>query len=403
MDRLIKNFLTYVKIDTQSNYESSTFPSTEKQKNLSVLLKDQLINLGFDAILDDYGYVYAKIPSNTKGAKDIGFVAHVDTSPDAPGYPVNPRIIYNYTGDRIELNENLSMHPEQYPSLSRVIGDDIIVTDGHTLLGADDKCGVAEIMEIAHVLSENKNIPHGDIHICFTPDEEIGKGANHFDYQRFNPEFAYTMDGSEVGIIEYENFNAATAKVNFTGISIHPGTAKNKMVNALHLAMEFHQLLPVFLNPAYTEGYEGFNHLSNLSGEVEKASSKYIVRNHDLKLFETQKEQFLKIAEFMNQTYGYHAVKVDITDSYFNMANIIKDHMHIVDLAYQAISNCGLSPRNAAIRGGTDGARLTFEGLPCPNLGTGGYQFHGRLEFASIQQMKKAVDIMLEIISLRAK
>lgn len=403
MERLIQNFIDYVKIDTQSQFGSDTFPSTEKQKNLSRLLKDQLLTLGFETILDDFGYVYAKIPSNTPGAKDIGFVAHVDTSPDAPGYPVKPRIITNYSGDNIQLNDQISMHPDQYPSLKRVIGDDIIVTDGHTLLGADDKCGVAEIMEIAHLLSEHKDIPHGDVHICFTPDEEIGKGANHFDYKRFNPEFAYTMDGSEVGYIEYENFNAATANVSFTGVSIHPGTAKNKMINALHLAMEFHRHLPVFLNPAYTEGYEGFNHMSNLSGEVEHAFAKYIIRNHDLEKFKQQKQQFLDIAQFMNAQYGYQAVSVDLIDSYFNMANIIKDHMHIVDLAYEAIRNVGLDPKSAAIRGGTDGARLTFEGLPCPNLGTGGYQFHGRLEFASIQQMRKAVQVMMEIIKLRAQ
>ena len=402
MSRLIDNFLTYVKIDTQSDPNSSTFPSTSKQRDLSLLLFNQLNDLGLKPTFDDFGYVYALLPKNKPNAKSIGFIAHVDTSPDAPGFPVNPRIIKSYDGSTVKLNTNLSMHPSEYPNLSLVIGDDIIVTDGNTLLGADDKCGVAEIMELLYRLTEDPSILHGDIYICFTPDEEIGKGANHFDFNQFKAEFAYTMDGSEVGVVEYENFNAATALVEITGKSIHPGTAKNKLINALHIAMEFHNLLPVMLNPAYTELYEGFNHLSNLNGEVETARSKYIIRNHDATLFEAQKKDFLRIQKYLNDAYGYQAVSVNITDSYYNMANIIKDHYHIITLAHDAIKVCGLNPRNAAIRGGTDGARLTYDGLPCPNLGTGGFQFHGRLEFASIQQMEKAVDIMIEIVKLRA-
>ena len=400
MNRLIGNFLTYVQIDTQSDPRSKTFPSTEKQKDLSQLLLTQLKDIGLDAFLDDYGYVYAKIPANTDKGKPLGFIAHVDTSFDAPGKDVKPRIIKNYQGEQVDLNLNLSMHPSEYPSLNRVIGDDIIVTDGHTLLGADDKCGVAEIMELAYVLNERPDIKHPDIYLCFTPDEEIGKGANHFNYEWFKASFAYTMDGSEVGIIEYENFNAASALVSFTGKSIHPGTAKQKLINALHLAMEFHQMLPVFLNPAYTEGYEGFNHLSNLTGEVESAQSQYIIRNHDQKKFEHQKKEFERIKDYLNVKYGYDAVATHIKDSYYNMESVIKNHMYIIDLANNAIKNCGLEPKAAAIRGGTDGARLTFEGLPCPNLGTGGYQFHGRMEFASIQQMEKAVDIMVELCKL---
>ncbi|MBU1142057.1 MAG: peptidase T [Firmicutes bacterium] len=403
MDRLIERFLRYVKVDTQSDHETGTHPSTEKQKNLSKILVKELNDLGLDAFLDDFGYVYTKINKNIEGAPAIGFVAHVDTSPDAPGKDVNPRIIKNYDGSIIQLNDKLSMEPSKYPSLSRVIGDDIIVTDGNTLLGADDKCGVAEIMELVEYFVANPNEKHGDIYICFTPDEEIGEGADHFNYDWFKADFAYTADGDEVGGIEYENFNAATAKIDFIGKSIHPGSAKNKMINALHLAFEFHSMLPPFLNPAITEKYEGFNHITGLKGEVEKAHANYIIRNHDMKLFKSQKSEFEKIALFMNEKYGYTCVELSITDSYFNMYEVIKDHMHVVELALTAVKNVGLTPFTKAIRGGTDGARLTYEGLICPNIGTGGYQFHGRLEFCSIHQMRKAVQVLIEIVKIAAK
>ena len=402
MSRLIERFLRYTKIDTQSDHESTTFPSTEKQKNLSRLLVDELKEIGIDAFLDEYGYVYAKIEKNIDGAPAIGFVAHVDTSPDAPGAHVKPRIIKNYDGSKIQLNETLSMDPKDYPSLLRVIGDDLIVTDGNTLLGADDKCGVAEIMELAAYYMEHQDIKHGDIYICFTPDEEIGKGANHFNYDWFKADFAYTADGSEVGGIEFENFNAASADITFIGKSIHPGTAKQKMINALHIAMEFHSMLPVFQNPAFTEKYEGFNHLTNLKGEVEQANSKYIIRNHDMQKFLEQKLIFEKVTHYLNDKYMYKAVDLKLTDSYFNMFEIIKDHMYIIDLAEQAIKHVGITPFRDAIRGGTDGARLTYEGLLCPNIGTGGYQFHGRMEFASIQQMEKATKVLIEIVRLAA-
>jgi tripeptide aminopeptidase len=403
MDRLIERFLRYVKVDTQSDHESNTTPSTEKQKNLSKILVQELKALGLNAFLDDLGYVYTKIEKNIESAPAIGFVAHVDTSPDAPGKDVNPRIIEKYDGSTIQLNDKLSMDPSHYPSLSRVIGDDIIVTDGNTLLGADDKCGVAEIMELAEYFVANPDVKHGDIYICFTPDEEIGQGADHFDYDYFKADFAYTADGDEVGIIEYENFNAATAVVKFTGKSIHPGSAKNKMINALHLGMEFHGLLPQFLNPAYTENYEGFNHLTGMKGEVEQATSNYIIRNHDMEKFKVQKNEFEKITKYMNEKYSYQAVELSVKDSYYNMYEVIKDHMHIVELAKQAVQNIGLTPSTKPIRGGTDGARLTYEGLLCPNIGTGGYQFHGRMEFCSIQQMKKAVQILIEIVKLSVK
>lgn len=403
MQRLIERFLRYVKVDTQSSHETHTHPSTEKQKNLSRILLKELKDLGLEAFLDDFGYTYAKINQNIEGAPAIGLVAHVDTSPDAPGDHVNPRIIKAYDGKTIILNETLSMAPDKYPSLARVIGDDIIVTDGKTLLGADDKCGVAEIMEVCEYFVAHPEVPHGDIYICFTPDEEIGEGADHFNYDWFKADFAYTADGDEVGGIEFENFNAASADLDFIGKSIHPGSAKNKMINALHLAMEFHQMLPIFKNPAYTEGYEGFNHLTGLKGEVEHAHAHYIIRNHDMAKFTEQKKEFETIKTYINQKYGYDAVQLVIKDSYFNMYEVIKNHMHIIELAKKATEQVGVAPFYKAIRGGTDGARLTYEGLLCPNIGTGGYQFHGRMEFASINQMEKAVKIFIEIIKLAAQ
>ncbi len=403
MHSLIERFLRYVKIDTQSNQESPTCPSTEKQKDLSTLLVNELKAMGLEAFLDNDGYAYALIKGNKEGVPAIGFVAHVDTSPDAPGKDVNPRIIKNYDGSLITLNETYKMDPNGYPSLKNVIGEDIIVTDGNTLLGADDKCGVAEIMEVAVYFTSNPDEPHGDIYICFTPDEEIGRGADRFDHNFFKADFAYTADGSEVGGLEYENFNAAWAKLDFTGKSIHPGSAKNKMVNASHVAMQFHDMLPSRMTPENTEGYEGFNHLHKITGEVEFAHTTYIIRNHDKTLFQKQKDDFIRIANYLNEKYGYEVVKLQIEDSYYNMYDIIKDHMDSVELAKQAITNIGLTPSIEPIRGGTDGARLTYDGLICPNLGTGGYQFHGRYEFASINQMHKALDVFIEIIKLAAK
>jgi len=402
--RLIDRFIKYVKIDTESDPNSNTVPSTMKQKDLSKVLVNELKEMGLNAFLDDYGYVYCKIPSNVKrDVTPIGFVAHVDTSFDAPGANVKPRIIKNYDGSDIKLNDYITMNPKNSPALNLVIGDDIIVTDGNTLLGADDKAGVAEIMELASILVENKEIEHGDIYICFTPDEEIGRGANYFNHDWFKADFAYTLDGSQVGEIEYENFNAASAKLTFTGKSIHPGSAKNQMINASLVAFEFNSMLPTFLNPAYTEKYEGFNHLTNMSGTTEEATLQYIIRNHDKDLFNEQKETFKKIASYLNNKYNYEIVKLEINDSYFNMYEVIKDNMHIVKIAKDAIRNVGLTPITNPIRGGTDGARLTFDGLPCPNLGTGGFNYHGRMEFASINQMKKAVDVALEIVKIVAK
>lgn len=401
MERLLKNFIEYVKIDTQSDPNSDTVPSTMKQKDLSKLLVSQLKDLNIEAFLDEYGYVYAKIEKNLdENIPGIGFIAHVDTSFDAPGYPVNPKIIKNYDGSEIVLNEHLKMDVKSFDVLKGVVGHDLIVTDGNTLLGADDKAGVAEIMEIAYILFENPSIKHGDIYICFTPDEEIGRGANYFNYDWFKADFAYTLDGSKVGGVEYENFNAASAIINFTGISIHPGSAKGKMINAVHLAYEFHSLLPKNMTPSLTEGYEGFNHLTNINGSVEEANANYIIRNHDKVLFNLQKEEFVLIKNKLNQKYGYEAVKLELIDSYYNMANIVNENYHIIELANEATIKAGIKPFSEPIRGGTDGARLTYEGLICPNLGTGGYNYHGRYEFASYDEMKKAVEIVLNIINL---
>ena len=398
MTRLIERFLRYVKVDTQSNPASSTCPSTDKQKNLSRILVEELKAMGYDAFMDDDGYTYTTVQANADGFTPIGFVSHVDTSPDAPGGPVNPRIIENYDGSLITLNETYQMHPSQFPALKKVIGDDIIVTDGNTLLGADDKCGVAEMMELAEHLKEHPEIEHGDIYLCFTPDEEIGRGADRFNYDYFKADYAYTMDGSMVGGIEYENFNAATAKLTFSGKSIHPGTAKNKLINAGHLAMEFHRLLPPFLDPSNTESYEGFNHLVGMHSSVEKAEATYIIRNHDKAKFESQKETFIKNVNYLNERYGYNAVSMELGDTYYNMAEKIRPRMDIIEKAMAAAENVGLTPYSSPIRGGTDGARLTWEGLLCPNLGTGGFQFHGRFEFASIPQMHKALDMMVDLV-----
>ncbi len=394
---IVKRFINYVKIDTQSNERSQTCPSTEKQKDLGNLLLKELKELQIPSFMDENGYVYGKINKTTEGKKAIGFIAHMDTSPDAPGANVNPRIIKHYDGSTIKLNKDLSMSPDTFESLRHVIGEDIIVTDGNTLLGADDKAGIAIIMDFAAKVMKS-NIPHGDIYIGFTPDEEIGRGADLFDLEFFKADFAYTLDGSKVGGIEYENFNAASAAIKIIGQSIHPGSAKNKLINAMHLAMEFHSMLPPFQNPAFTEGREGFNHLSGMTGEVEVAYLNYILRNHDMKEFKRQQAFFYDVRDYLNHKYGYNCIEVTIKESYLNMYEVLKKDMTSVELAREATIKAGVDPFSDPIRGGTDGARLTYMGLPTPNLGTGGFNFHGRYEFASINQMKKAVNICLEII-----
>lgn len=397
---IVKRFINYAKIDTQSDPNSDTIPSTSKQKDLSRLLVEELKEMKLDAFMDKYGYVYAKIPANTKGKRPVGFIAHVDTSYDAPGNNVKPRIIKNYQGEEIVLNEQYKMSPDKFDCLNDVVGDDIIVTDGNTLLGADDKAGVAIIMDLAQKLTKDNSILHGDVYIGFTPDEEIGRGPHKFDLDYFKPDFAYTIDGGKVGGLNYENFNASSADIKFIGKSIHPGTAKNKMINAIHLAMEFHSMLPTFKNPAYTEKREGFNHLSSIKGSVEEATVHYIIRNHDYNEFKQQEKEFETIKNYLNNKYGYEAVHLTIKESYLNMYEVLKKDMTPVKLAEEATKKANVTPFASPMRGGTDGAQLTYMGLPCPNLGTGGYNYHGRYEFLSINQMKKVVEILLEIIKL---
>lgn len=396
---IVKRFIRYAKIDTESDPNSKSVPSTEKQKKLANLLLEELTEIGVEAFVDEYSYVYGKIKGTKKTKNSVGFIAHLDTSSDAPGKNVKPRIIENYDGSTIILNQDYQMSPKTFSVLNDVIGNDIIVTDGNTLLGADDKAGIAIIVDFCQQLLKN-NFEYGDIYLAFTPDEEIGRGADYFNLDFFKADFAYTLDGSKVGGIDYENFNAASAWVKFNGRSIHPGSAKLKLINAMHLAFEFHSLLPVFKNPAFTENREGFNHLTNMSGSVEEAFLSYIIRNHDKEKFLVQQKEFETIKDYLNNKYGYQAVEMKIEISYLNMYEILKLDLKPIEIAKQAIKNAGITPFTTAIRGGTDGARLTYMGLPCPNLGTGGYNFHGRYEFLSINQMKKAGEILFEIIKL---
>jgi len=399
--KLIERFLHYVSYDTQSDPKSTTYPSTEKQKRLGEALVKELQELGVPASMDEFGYVIGRIPSNTtKQVPSIALIAHMDTSPDASGKDIKPRIVEKYDGGVIVLNPQQQIHldPAVFPSLQRHIGSDLIVTDGTTLLGADDKLGIAIIMNLVEVFQTSNNLPHGEVVVVFTPDEEVGRGTDYLDLLKVNADFGYTLDGSRVGEIAYENFNAAKAVLQFHGKSVHPGSAKNKMVNALRLAMEFDQLLPLQDRPELTEGYEGFNHLHDMHGITEKATTEYIIRNHDAILFEKQKEDFRKATAFLHQKYGYNCVDCTITNSYFNMKEALKDHMHIVEAAKQAIRHHGIDPYIEPIRGGTDGARLTYMGLPCPNLGTGGYSFHGPFEYVSIQEAMTAYEIVKTLI-----
>ena len=399
--KTIDRFLKYIEIDTQSDSDSASSPSTKKQFDLANILAKELKELGLNPTLDEHCYVYAFLKSNTSTKIDkIGFIAHMDTAPDASGKGVNKRIIHNYDGTTIQLNDILSMSPKNFNCLNTVIGDDLIVTDGTTLLGADNKAGVAEIIGLIEYIQSNKDFKHGDIYICFTPDEEIGRGTDHFNFDLFKADYAYTVDGGDVNVISYETFNAASASIKFIGKSIHPGSAKDKLVNAINLAVEFHNLLPVHQRPEHTDGYDGFNHITSIKGEVENASSNYIIRNHSKIIFENQKEIFKTIATYINKKYGYNAVDLTIKDSYYNMKEILKDKMEIVDIASKAIANVGLTPGFEAVRGGTDGARLTFDGIPCPNLGTGGFNFHGPFEFLSVNQMNKAVEVLIEIVKI---
>ena len=393
-----ERLLKYVKIDTQSDPESKTIPSTMKQKDLGKVLVDEMKALGIeDAFIDEYGYVYGTIEGNVEGIETVGFVAHMDTSPEVSGANVNPRIIEDYDGKDIPLNNEIVAKVEEFPFLKNYIGKSLIVTDGHTLLGADDKAGIAAIMAMADYFHQNPEIKHGTIKIGFTPDEEIGRGADKFDVKGFVADFAYTVDGSEVNSVDYENFNGASVKVFVKGISFHPGDAKGKMVNAINLGLKFHSLLPEHMRPEYTDGYNGFNHLFKIKGDIESAELEYILRNHDNHIYEKQKKMFVAASEYLNKEYG-NLIEVVIKDSYSNMKNGLAEKMYIVDLAKQAISDIGLQPTSKPIRGGTDGATLTYMGLPCPNLGTGGFNFHGRYEMCCIEDMHQVVDILIKIV-----
>lgn len=401
-----ERFLNYVSFDTQSAENSQTVPSTSKQLKLGKYLVEELQSLGIEnAKIDEYGVVYGTIPSNNNHQGDvIGFIAHMDTSPDASGKDINPQIIKNYQGQKITLNEDkkLYLDPEQYPQLLHLIHHDLITTDGTTLLGADDKAGIAIIMQMVEYLHTHPEFKHNDIQIAFTPDEEIGCGSNHFDVKYFNADYAYTIDGGDIHIIEYENFNAFSAKVNIHGRSIHPGSAKNKMINSTRVAYEFDSLLPVHMRPESTEGYEGFNHLHAIQGTCEETTMDYIIRNHDLQQAKKQCQEFIDIVEFLNKKYGYQIIDLTITESYLNMKEALKDHMFIVEQALAAIKENGLDAYCSPIRGGTDGARLTFMGLPCPNLGTGGFNYHGPYEYCSLTMMEKQVQILLHILKSTA-
>jgi tripeptide aminopeptidase len=398
-----ERFLNYVKIDTQSVHDAKKIPSSEKQKDLGRLLVEEMISIGIeDAYMDENGYVYGTVKGNTD-APVIGFIAHMDTSPDMPGSGVKPKIIYNYDGSDIMLNDEkqIVMKTEMFEHLSKYIDQDLIVTDGTTLLGADDKAGIAEIMSMAEYLINNPQIKHGTIKIGFTPDEEVGQGAELFNIEKFGADYAYTVDGGEIGELEYENFNAASAKVTINGVNIHPGTAKNKMKNSILIGMEFHNMLPVYETPENTEGYEGFSLLTDMSGNVEKTLLEYIIRDHDIAKFNIKKERFQKIADYLNEKYGQGTIELKLEDSYFNMKEKILPHMHIVENAIRAMENVGIEPKVVPIRGGTDGARLSYMGLPCPNLCTGGHNFHGRYEYIPIQSMEKVVELLIEIATVK--
>ncbi len=403
---IVERFLKYVKIDTRSDSHSNSVPSTQNQWNLANVLVEDMKAIGLqDVYVDEFCVVYGTIPANCeKDVDTIGFIAHMDTSPEMSDTNVNPRIVENYDGGTIVLNEALhvEMDAKRFPSLSKHVNHDLIVTDGTTLLGADDKAGIAEILDMCQTIIHGE-IKHGTIKVAFTPDEEVGRGADHFAIAQFNASYAYTVDGSDVNAIDYENFNAASAYVTIQGSSIHPGEAKDKMVNALHVAMQFHSLLPAKDDPALTQGYEGFNHLETMGGGCEEAKMEYIIRNHDASLFKKQKEDFKNAQNFLNARYGNGVVEVELVDSYANMSELIKEKMEIVEKAKQAMKDVGLHPISRPIRGGTDGSRLTYNGLPCPNLGTGGYNFHGKYEYISIQSMKKMSELLVKIVENNAK
>ena len=402
---LTERFLNYTKFDTQSAEDSESVPSTPKQLIFAEYLKKELEHEGLsDVEMDSKGYIYATLKANTKAkVPTIGFISHYDTSPDCSGADIKPHIVHHYDGSDILLSEGIVSSPQKFPELLQHIGEDLIVTDGHTLLGADDKAGIAEIVQAMCWLRDHKEIKHGDIRIAFNPDEEIGRGAHHFDVDKFGCEWAYTIDGGDVGELEFENFNAASAKVRFKGVSVHPGYAKGKMVNANLLAMEFAAMLPPDETPEKTEGYQGFFHLLGIQSNIEQATLSYIIRDHDRERFEDRKHMIINCAETMNNQYGEGTVTIEVKDQYYNMKEKIEpDAMHVIDLVLHAMQQCGVAPKVKPIRGGTDGAQLSFKGLPCPNIFAGGVNFHGPYEFVSIQSMEKAMQVIVKICELTA-
>ncbi|MBC8588283.1 peptidase T [Paratissierella segnis] len=401
MENLVNRFLNYVKFETTSDGNSTSVPSTKNQKEFAKILVKELKEIGLKEVsVDNNGYVMATLPTNmVKDVPTIGFVAHMDTSPDMSGKDVNPKIIKDYKGGDITLNaeKNIVLRTADFPELNDYIGHDLITTDGTTLLGADDKAGIAEIITAMEYLIQNPEIPHGKIKIGFTPDEEIGRGADFFDVEKFGADFAYTVDGGSIGELEYENFNAASARIVIQGRNVHPGTAKDKMINSMLIATELNNLLPVNEKPEYTEGYDGFYHLTGFNGDVESTTMNYIIRDHSMEKFEAKKKNLEKIVDFLNYKYD-DKISLEINDSYYNMKEKIEPVIYIVDMAKEAMMDIGIKPIIQPIRGGTDGARLSYEGLPCPNLFTGGLNFHGKYEYISIQGMELAVKTILKII-----
>ncbi len=409
METLTNRFLRYVAVETTSNPDSETFPSAECEWNLLRMLAEELKAMGIEANVDQYGYVMATIPSNLgeegKNVPAVGFIAHVDTAPDASGKDIKPQIIENYKGGDIVLNERLGIKiaVKDFPEIEDYKGQTIITTDGTTLLGADDKAGVAEIMQMAQYIVEHPQFKHGEIKIGFTPDEEIGRGVDFFDVAKFGAKYAYTMDGGKIGELEFENFNAASAKIHIQGRNVHPGYAKNKMINAILIAMELNALLPVEQRPEYTQDYEGFFHVIGIKGAVEEADIQYIIRDHSMAKFKEKKRMMQEAVNFINTKFGEGTATLEMKDQYYNMREEVMPHKQIIDIAVKAMEDAGIKPVIQPIRGGTDGARLSFMGLPCPNIFAGGHNFHGKLEYLPVESMQKAYEVVLNIISNYAK
>ena len=407
MEKLVDRFIKYVKVNTQSDENSKSIPTTKGQLELAKMLEEELKNVGMTEVeLDENGYLMATLPSNApKQVPAIGFIAHFDTSPDFTAENANPQIIDTYYGKNVVLNQksNIVLSPIEFPSLNNYIGQSLIVTDGQTLLGADDKAGIAEIVTAMEYLIKHPEIKHGKLRIAFTPDEEIGKGADKFDIGKFGADFAFTIDGGGIGEIEYENFNAARAKITIQGLNVHPGTAKNKMKNSMLIAMELNSMLPGHQTPEHTDNYEGFYHLTDIQGNVESSTINYIIRDHDKEKFNKKKDLMIKIVDHLNIKYGARTVKLTLVDQYYNMREKIEPNFHIVELAMKAMNELGIKPKVIPIRGGTDGARLSFMGLPCPNIFAGGHNFHSKFEFIPVNSMEKAVLTIVKIAELNAR